>query len=143
MYDLIVMAFQSDSTRIATFCLAHDGDNRPFGEIGISQGHHDLSHHSNRLDKIQKVKEIDRWYVSQFARFLQKLQNTSDLDGNSILHTNLPLILAGAGGGTLTPGRYVKHASKPVTNLFLSIADRIGLPETDRFGDSTERLRDI
>lgn len=161
MFDLMVLAFQTDSTRVATFCLAHDGDNRSFGEIGIFEGHHDLSHHQDKPDRIKKVAEIDLWYVKQFARFLQKLQDTKDLDGRSLLHnsmivygggnadgnrhthTNLPIVLAGAGGGTLTPGRYVKHGSKPATNLFLSLADRMGVHGLERFGDSTGRLKDV
>ena len=129
MFDILTLAFQTDSTRIATLLLAHDGSNRSFSEIGIPEGHHDLSHHFNDQAKIQKVSEIDLWYVTQFGKFLQKLDQTKDVDGNSLLHNsmilygsgnadgnrhthvNLPLILAGAGGGTLTPGRYVKHGS--------------------------------
>ena len=64
-------------------------------------------------------------------------------DGNRHTHTNLPIVLAGAGGGTLTPGRFVKHGSKPATNLFLSLADRMGVRGLERFGDSTGRLRDV
>jgi Protein of unknown function (DUF1552) len=161
MYDLLVMAFQTDSTRVASFCLAHDGDNRSFAHLGIPEGHHDLSHHQNKEDRIQKVAQIDQWYVQQFAKFLQKLQSTKDVDGQSLLHnsmivyggcnadanrhthTNLPLLLAGAGGGAMTPGRYVQHGSKPTTNLFLSMADRMGVAGMERFGDSTGRLADI
>jgi hypothetical protein len=161
MFELIVMAFQTDSTRVASFCLAHDGDNRSFAEIGIPEGHHDLSHHQDKPERIKKVAEIDLWYVSRFAEFLQKLQATKDLDGNSLLHnsaivygggnadgnhhthTNLPILLAGAGGGTLTPNRYHRYGSKPATNLFLSLADRMGLQQLERFGDSTGRLADL
>jgi hypothetical protein len=161
MYDMLLLAFQSDSTRIATLLLAHDGSNRSFEDIGISEGHHDLSHHQNRADWIQKVAEIDLWYSRQFARFLDKLNKVSDVDGNSLLHNsmivygggnadanrhshdNLPFLLAGAGGGSLTPGRYVKHGSKPATNLFLSMADRMGLNSLEKFGDSTGRLENI
>lgn len=161
MYDMLVLAFQTDSTRIATFCLAHDGDNRSFAHLGIPEGHHDLSHHQNKEDRIRKVALIDQWYAKQFAKFLDKLERTKDVDGNSLLHnsmivygggnadgnrhthSNLPIILAGAGGGALTPGRYVKHGSKPATNLFLSIADRMGVQGLERFGDSTGRLANI
>jgi hypothetical protein len=104
---------------------------------------------------------IDLWYVRQFARFLEKLQATRDTDGSSLLqnamivygsgnadanrhtHDNLPLVLAGGGGGTLLPGRHVKHGSKPLTNLYLSMADRLGLGDLDRFGDSDGRLGDV
>jgi hypothetical protein len=161
MYDMLILAFQTDSTRIATFLLAHDGSNRSFDHIGITEGHHDLTHHQNRAEWIEKVSDIDRWYVAQFARFLEKLDAVQDVDGNSILHnsmivygsgnadgnrhthSNLPLLLAGRGGGTLSAGRYVKHGSKPASNLFLTLADRVGLSDLPRFGDSTERLSDV
>jgi len=155
------LAFQTDSTRIATIILAHDGDNRSFAEIGIPEGHHDLSHHQDKVDRIKKVAEIDLWYVKQFAQFLQTLKDTKDVDGNSVLHnsmivygggnadgnqhthTNLPILLAGGGGGSLTPGRYVKYDSKPASNLFLSLADRMGARNMERFGDSTGRLGNV
>ncbi|HEY2083698.1 MAG TPA: DUF1552 domain-containing protein [Verrucomicrobiae bacterium] len=161
MYDLLLLAFQTDSTRVATFCLAHDGDNRSFSNIGIPEGHHDLSHHKGNPEWIAKVARIDLWYAQQFARFLQKLNDTKDVDGNSLLqnsmivygsgnadgnrhsHTNLPLILAGGGGGGLTPGRYTKFNGKPATNLFLSMADRMGIQGLERFGDSTGRLGNV
>jgi len=160
MYDMLVLAFQTDSTRVATLLLGHDGDNRSFPEIGVPEGHHDLSHHFNDAEKIRKIAEIDQWYVKQFARFLEKLEQTKDVDGKSLLynsmilygsgnadgnrhtHTNLPLLLAGAGGGTTNPGRFVKHGSKPTSNLFLAMADRMGAG-LDRFGDSTGRLENV
>jgi Protein of unknown function (DUF1552) len=161
MYDIMLLAFQTDSTRVATMLLAHDGSNRSFADIGIPEGHHDLSHHQNNPDKIEKITEIDLFYVQQFGKFLDKLAATKDVDGNSILHnsmivygggnadgnrhthTNLPILLAGAGGGTLTPGRFVKQGGKPASNLFLSMADRMGLQNLERFGDSTGRLENI
>jgi hypothetical protein len=161
MFDILTLAFQTDSTRVATLLLAHDGSNRSFSDIGVPEGHHDLSHHFDNKDKIQKVSEIDLWYVTQFARLLQKLDQTKDVDGHSLLHNcmllygsgnadgnrhthvNLPLILAGAGGGTLQPGRFVQHGSTPLSNLFLSMADRMGLETVPRFGDSTGRLRNV
>jgi hypothetical protein len=161
MFDLLVLAFQTDSTRVATLLLAHDGSNRSFAEIGVPEGHHDLSHHFNNDEKIKKVSEIDFWYVQQFTKFLQKLDATKDVDGHSLLHNsmilygsgnadgnrhthvNLPIVLAGAGGGALTPGRYVKHGSKPATNLFLSLADRMGVSGQERFGDSSGRLGNV
>lgn len=161
MLDMMVLAFQTDSTRVATMLLGHDGDNRSLPEIGISEGHHDLSHHFNSEEKIQKLMEIDLWYATQFAKFLQKLQATKDVDGQSLLHnsmilfgagnadsnrhthTNLPLILAGGGGGALTTGRYVQHGSKPMTNLLLSLADKMGVQKLGSFGDSTGRLENV
>lgn len=161
MYDMLVLAFQTDTTRVATFLLAHDGSNRSFEQIGISEGHHDLTHHQNRESWIEKVQEIDRWYVRQFARFVKKLHETKDVDGNSLLdnsmivygggnadanrhtHSNLPIVMAGGGGGSVTPGRYISYGSQPATNLFLSMADRVGVTGLDRFGDSTGRLADV
>lgn len=161
MFDMVALAFQTDSTRIATICLAHDGDNRSFSDIGIPEGHHDLSHHQGREERIKKVQEIDLWYVRQFARFTKKLGELKDTDGNSILHnsmivygggnadgnmhshTNLPIILAGAGGGAFNPGRYVAHGSKPMCNLYLTMAQQMGLRDLQRFGDSTTHLSNV
>jgi hypothetical protein len=161
MYDMLVLAFQTDSTRVATFVLGHDGDNRSFSEIGITEGHHDLSHHQNNAERVEKVAQIDRWYVEQFNRFLIKMEQTRDVDGHSLLHNsrilygsgnadgnrhtheNLPLVLAGGGGGVLHGGRFVNHGSRPLTNLFLDLADQAGVTSLDRFGDSTGRLGNV
>ncbi len=154
---MMVLAFQTDSTRVATLILAHDGSNRAFPEIGIPEGHHFLSHHQGKADRLEKVAKIDLFYMQEYARFLEKLETTKDVDGQSLLHNsmivygcgngdgnrhnhdNLPFILAGAGGGTLTPGRYVKAGAKPMSNVFLGMIDRFGIDGVDRFGDSTER----
>jgi hypothetical protein len=158
MFDMMAVAFQTDSTRIATFLLANEGSNRPFPEIGIAEGHHSLTHHMNKQDMIDKVAQIDVWYMNQFSKFLQKLEATKDVDGNSLLHnsmilygsgnadgnrhthTNLPVILAGAGGGTLTPGRFAKFDSVPMSNMLLGLASRMGAGDLERLGDSTGRL---
>ena len=161
MFDMMVLAFQTDSTRVATFLLANEGSNRPFPEIGIAEGHHSLTHHMNKADLIEKVAQIDLWYAKQFAKFLEKMNRTIDVDGQSLLHnsmiiygsgnadgnrhthTNLPVILAGAGGGTLTPGRFAKFGSVPMTNMLLGLAARMGVRDLDRLGDSTGRLDSI
>lgn len=161
MYDLLIMALQTDSTRIASLLLAGDGTNRPFPQIGIPQGHHDLTHHRGSEESIENVRRIDHYYVQHFARFLERMERTKDTDGNSLLHNsmivygsghadgnrhshvNLPVILAGGGGGSLTPGRYVSFDSQPCTNLFLSMADRLGVDDLQRFGDSTGRVGTI
>lgn len=158
MFDMLVLAFQTDQTRVATMIMAHDGDNRPHNELGISDGHHQLSHHQNNEEKIAKVARIDQWYMEQYSKFLTKLQMTEDVDGNSLLHNSmivygsgirdgnkhthhdLPMILAGHGGGLLSPGRNVKFDSLPASNLFLSLADMMGVDDLPRFGDSTGRL---
>jgi hypothetical protein len=161
MFDLMILAFQTDSTRVATLLLAHDGSNRSFDQIGITEGHHDLTHHMNRKEWINKVSDIDLWYVQQFAKFLDKLNQVKDADGKTLLHnstivygsgnadanrhthTNLPVLLAGAGGGALKTGRYVKQNGEPLTNLFLSLAHTLGVSKLDRFGDSTGPLKNI
>lgn len=161
MYDLLAVAFQTDSTRISTLLLAHDGSNRSFEEIGVPDGHHDCSHHGNRPERLEKVAKIDRFYMEHFSRFLHKLESMQDLDGTSILnnsmivygggnsdgnkhsHDNLPVVLAGGGGGTLQSGRYSKQGSVPMSNLFLSMADRMGATQIDRIGDSTGRLSNV
>ncbi|HEY2787318.1 MAG TPA: DUF1552 domain-containing protein [Fimbriiglobus sp.] len=155
MYDILVLSFQTDSTRVATFMLAHDGSNRSFEQIGVVEGHHDISHHFNKKELIEKVQDIDLWYVRQFAEFLKKLDAVKDADGKSVLynsqilygsgnadgnrhtHTNLPAILAGAAGGALKPGRYVKFGGKPMCNMFVGMAHRTGAAAVTKFGDST------
>jgi hypothetical protein len=162
MFDMLHLAFQTDSTRVATFMIAGDGNNREFSEIGVNDGHHNLSHHGNKADWIEKVGKIDRFYVSQLAYFLEKMERTKDVDGNSLLHnsqivygcgnsdgnrhshTNLPIILAGRGGGSLNPGRYTRFNDEPVTNLYLNMMDRVaGTQSLERFGDSSGRLANI
>ena len=161
MFDMMLLAFQTDSTRIATFLLANEGSNRSFPEIGIPEGHHYLSHHQGKQDMVNKIAEIDLFYMEQLGRFLQKMEETKDTDGNSLLHnsmivygcgnsdgnrhthTNLPIILAGGGGGALTPGRYVKYSGTPMSNLLLSMADRMGAKDIQRLGDSTGRADNL
>ena len=161
MFDMMILAFQTDSTRIATFLLANEGSNRTFPEAGIAEGHHYLTHHQNKQDMIDKVAEIDQWYMRQLAKFLEKMDQTTDVDGKSLLHnsmivygsgnadgnrhthTNLPVILAGGGGGTLTPGRFTKFGGVPMSNLLLSLADRMGAQGVERLGDSTGRVKAV
>ncbi len=161
MFQMMALAFETDSTRIATLLLAHDGSNRSFSEIGISEGHHSLSHHRDEKELIQKVAQIDRFYVSRLAEFLTLLDSKKDSDGNSILHNsmivygcgnsdgnrhthaNLPVLLAGNGGGRLSAGQYVQAQATPMCNLYLNMLDHMGVPSLDRFGDSTGRLSGI
>jgi hypothetical protein len=155
---MLHLAFLTDNTRVATFMFAGDGNNRDFADIGVPDGHHFCTHHHNDPTLIAKTGIIENWYVAQLAYFLEKMEATKDVDGNSLLHNsmimygtgiadgnrhnhqNLPVILAGAGGGTITTGRYNQYGSVPLANLYLSMADRMGVPTLERFGDSTERL---
>jgi hypothetical protein len=161
MFDMMLLAFQTDSTRVSTFLLSNEGANRAFPEIGIPEGHHYLSHHQGKQEMIDKIAKIDLFYMQQFAKFLEKMQATKDVDGNSLLHnsmivygcgnsdgnrhthTNLPLVLAGGGGGALTPGRYVRFNGLPMSNLLLGMADRMGVKGVERLGDSTGRVEGI
>ena len=158
MYEMLALAFETDSTRIATFLLAHDGSNRPFPELTIAEGHHSLSHHRNDPAMIEKVALIDQFYAAQFAWFLEKLEAAKDADGTSVLHNsmivygcgnsdgnrhthhNLPIVLAGNGGGAITPGQFRTLPPAPMCNLFLTMLDQLRVPPVERFGDSTSRL---
>jgi hypothetical protein len=158
MFDMMVLAFQTDTTRISTFLLANEGSNRTFPELEIPEGHHYLTHHQGKQEMIDKVADIDLWYMKQFAKFIEKMEATKDIDGKSLLHnsmivygsghadanrhthTNLPVILAGGGGGKLTPGRFTKAGDIPMSNLLLSMADRMGATGVERLGDSSGRF---
>jgi len=161
MYDLMALAFQSDSTRIISYCVAPEGSNRPFADLGILEGHHFLTHHKGNEEKILKVAKIEKWYMERFARFIRTMDSMKDADGTSVLdnsmivyggaigdgnkhnHDELPVVLAGNGGGTLTPGRHLKlDKPTPMTNLYLSMLDRIGM-KVEHFGDSNGRLEEI
>jgi len=160
MFDLLTLAFQSDTTRISSFILAHDGSNRPYPFIQVSEGHHDLSHHGNDEAKKAKIAKINRFHISQLAYFVEKLKSIKEGDGtlldncmivygsgigdgNRHNHDNLPVLLAGKGGGTIQTGRHVRYEREtPMNNLFLSMLDRVGAP-IERLGDSTGRLPDI
>jgi hypothetical protein len=161
MYDLLALAFQTDSTRVATLLLAGDGSNRAFSEIGIAEGHHYCSHHRGNADLLEKVGRIDHYYMQHFARFLGRLDQMKDPDGKSVLdnsmivygcgnsdgnkhtHTNLPVVLAGGGGGTLQTGRFTRYDDVPMTNLYLSMARRMGVTGVPRIGDSTGELASL
>ncbi len=160
MFDLLALAFQTDSTRIATFILAHDGSNRPYPFLGVRDGHHDLSHHGNDPEKKKKIARINRFHIEQFARFLGQLKNMREgegslldhcmivyggaiSDGNRHNHNDLPVLLAGRGGGTLETGRHVRYPDNtPMANLYLSLLERFGTP-VERLGDSTGPLARI
>ena len=155
MFDLLALAFQSDSTRVATLLFANEGNNRSFTEIGIAEGHHHLSHHQKKAENLAKVARIDRFYMEQLAYFLGKLDAARDRDGRSVLdnsmilyggaigdgdrhnHDDLPIVLAGGAGRPTTPGRHLQLPGElPLNNLFLGMLGRLGVTR-DRLGDST------
>lgn len=158
MSDLLVLAFQTDSTRIATFVYAIEGSNRNYRHIGISEGHHDLSHHENRREKLEKITQINVFHMTQFAYLLNRLKEiregdatlldncmivygSGNSDGNRHNHDELPILIAGKGGGSLPTGRHLRFPREtPITNLWLSLLDRVGVTGVDSLGDSTGRL---
>jgi hypothetical protein len=160
MYDLMALAFQTDSTRIITFNSANEGSNRPYKMVGVNDGHHELSHHREDAEKVEKLKKIDQFLVGEFARFLKNLQAIPEgegslldnamimygsglSDGNRHRHDDLPIILAGRGGGTIQTGRHIAlSGGAPLNNLFLSMLDRVGA-SVSSLGDSTGRLKVI
>jgi hypothetical protein len=157
MYDLMALAFQTDTTRISTFVAAHDGSNRSYAFMGVPDGHHDLSHHGGNEEKKKKIARINEFHIRQFGYFLEKLKSIREgdgnlldhsmivygsgiADGNSHAHHDLPVLLAGRGGNRFETGRHVKFAKNtPMTNLYLSMMERVGAPVT-RIGDSSGPL---
>lgn len=160
MFDLMTLAFQTDTTRIATFMMANEGSNRSYPMIGVNDGHHHLSHHQNKQDWVNQIKKIDKYLVGHFARFLEKLDGIKEgngtlldqsmivygsaiADGNRHSHNDLPILLAGQGGGTITSGRRLSYPKNtPLNNLFLSMLDRMD-SGVDQLGDSTGRLKGL
>jgi hypothetical protein len=157
MYDLLVLAFRTDTTRVATFMLANAGSNRSYPMVGVNEGHHQLSHHQNNADKIAKLQKIDQFLVGEFAYFLRQLQAVPEgqgtlldqcmvlygsglSDANRHWHHALPILLAGRGGGTIQTGRHLRMPDEtPLNNLFLSMLDRVGA-DVESIGDSSGRL---
>ncbi|HND51169.1 MAG TPA: DUF1552 domain-containing protein [Pirellulaceae bacterium] len=154
MCDLMVLAFQSDVTRVATFVIANEGSNKPYPFIGVSEGHHDLSHHGNDQAKKAKIREINKFHVTQLAYLLGKLKSipegdgslldhcliaygSGNSDGNAHNHDDLPILLAGRGGGTIKTGRHIRYAKEtPLNNLWLAMLDRANV-QVPFLGDST------
>jgi len=161
MMDMMVLAFKTDSTRISTFLMAHDGSTRSFPDIGVADGHHNISHHKGNADNLEKLAKIDTFYIEQLAYFLDRLKNTPDVDGKSLLHNSmivyggcisdgdrhnhndLPIVVAGNAGGAFAPGRHVDLGEDvPLSNLYLRMLEEFGVKDK-RFGDSTASLRKV
>jgi hypothetical protein len=157
MFDLQLLAFQGDITRITTFQIARETSNRSYPEIGIPEAHHPLSHHGNNAEKIEKMSKINTFHVSLFAEYLEKLSNTPEGNGslldNSLLlygsgignpnvhdHTNLPIIVAGGSSSGMKGNRHIRYEKPvPLANLHLSLLDKVGV-KLDEFGDSTGKI---
>jgi hypothetical protein len=158
--DLLVLAFQADVTRIATFMFAREGSNLQYRMVGVSEGHHELTHHRNDPKMIAKVREINTYHVRQFAYLLGKLKSVSEGDGtlldncmiaygsaigdgNRHTHHDLPVLLAGKGGGSIKTGRHLRYPKEtPVNNLWLAMLGRMDA-HTSQLGDSTGLLEGL
>ena len=174
MYDLLALAFRTDTTRTGTFMLGNGSTNWVFPQIGVNEGHHQLSHHRNDKSKIERLARIDKYLAEQFAYFLKVLTETPDGDGrlidnvmvvygsgisdaNAHHHHDLPVLVAGRGGGAIATGRHLHYGDvdggsrgsaqlshlqdgeTPMANLYLSMLDILDV-KSPRFGDSSGRL---
>ncbi len=160
MTDMMIAAFKADITRVSTVMIGREGSTRAYPEIGISDGHHPLTHHMGNMTMLDKVRQINSLHLKLFAEFLQSLKATREgdsnlldqsmivygaglSDGNSHLHDQLPTVVAGRGGNFLNPGRHIIYQREtPVCNLFATMAERMGVTG-DHFGDSTGRLQGL
>ena len=159
LMDVMALAFEVDSTRIATMIIADEGNNRSFPEIGVKGGHHQLSHHKEDPKSMADCAKIDLFYVQRIAHFLNALDKrkvngkslleqsmiiygSGHADGNRHSHTSLPIILAGHGGGKLKPGFHRDYGREPMCNLFVRMLQELDCP-VNKFGDSTGSIKEI
>jgi hypothetical protein len=161
MSDMITVAFRADLTRVVTFLVTREGTSRPYREIGIPDGHHPLTHHRNDPGMMEKVAQINSYHVKQFAGWVEKLKSIEEgdsnvlnnsmivygaglSDGNRHTHEDLPTLILGTGGNFLKTGRRVVYRREtPMSNMFLTMMDRMGVPHVEHFGDSTGRLQGL
>jgi hypothetical protein len=160
LYDLQLLAYQSDLTRVITFMYGREQSGRPYPQIGIPEPHHPLTHHQGNPEKMEKCARIQRHHIALFAEYLEKLRNTPDGDGslldhvillfgagisNSDRHTHgpLPAFLVGGGAGTLKGGRHLVYPEHtPLTNLQLTLLNKLGVP-AEKLGDSNGQFREL
>jgi hypothetical protein len=158
--DLLVLAFQTDSTRVATFVVANEGSNRPYPFAQVSEGHHDLSHHGNDKAKQEKISRINRFHTTQLAYLAEKMKSvregdgtlldncllaygSGNSDGNAHNHDDLPIALLGGKSAGIKGGRHLVFAKEtPLANLWLAMLDRAGV-SANRLGDSTGVLEGL
>ena len=160
LFDMMVLAFQTDSTRISSFMYTNAGSNRSYRNLSIREGHHNLSHHKNAAEMQQKISKINQYHVSLAHHLISKLDSIKEgdgtlldncmvmygsgiADGNSHAHDNLPIMMFGGGGGTIKTGRFIRIRNRtPLTNLYVSMLDRVGAP-VDEFSDSSGTLDEL
>jgi hypothetical protein len=152
--DLMVLALQTDVTRVVTFMFGREGSDRSYPMVGVKEGHHTITHHQNKPDLLEKIAAINTYHIEQFAYLLGKLKSIKEGEGNLLdncmiaygsaigdgnrhNHDDLPVLLAGHGGGTIQSGRHIRFTKEtPINNLWLAMLDRMGAP-TKQLGDST------
>jgi len=160
MYDMLVLAFQTDSTRVATYMLGTGGSNRIFPEIGVTDGHHHLSHHRGDEGMVAKIRKIDQFYAARFASFVDRLAQIPEgdgtlldnciilhgsgiSDGNRHNHHDLPIVMAGGGGGSIQTGRLIEHSKNtPMSGLYIDVLQRMGC-DVAQFGDAESPVRTL
>jgi hypothetical protein len=158
--DLIVLAFQTDTTRVATFVLANEGSNRAYPFIGVRDGHHSISHHGHDPVKLAKIQDINVFHATQLAYLLERLKSVKEGDGNLLDHSmivygsgngdgdrhnhdDLPILLAGKGCGTIKQGRHIVYSKEvPLNNLWVSMLNRMDIRDV-QLGDSTGELKKL
>jgi len=160
MYDLMAVAYQANITRVITFMVSREVSNRTYPQVNVNDGHHAISHHQNRADKMEKNVRIQTFNVGMFAAFVEKLKNTPDGDGslldhivllygsnmsNSNAHDHFPLpnLVLGGAAGRLAGGRHLRYADHtPMTNLLVTVLDKAGVRQ-ESLGDSTGTLANM
>ena len=160
MYDLQILAFQADITRVVSFQFTREHNDRTYPEIGVADPHHPTSHHGNDPEKVAKIAKINAFHVSLFSDFLQKMKATAEGNGSLLDHSvylygsgmgnpslhdheNLPILVAGGAGTGLKGGRHIKfEKGTNLANLHLTLLDRIGIRQ-DSFVDSTGKVEDL
>jgi hypothetical protein len=160
MYDLLVLSFQADITRVITFMVAREISNRTYPQVGVPDGHHAISHHQNRAEKMEKNVKIQTYHITLFSQFIEKMRSTKDGDGslldhsvllygsnmsNSNAHNHFPLpsLVLGGASGRLKGNRHLRYPDHtPMTNLLLSVLNKAGV-DVETLGDSTGRMADL
>jgi hypothetical protein len=157
LFDLVVLAFQADITRVFTFIMGREQGNQPYSQIGVPEGQHAVSHHQNDPIRLEKYHKINKYHLELLAHFLERLKGTSDGEGNLLDHAmilhgsgindgdrhdhvDLPLVLVGGGAGQLKGGRVLGcPPDTPMNNLHMALLDKVGAP-AEKFGDATGTL---
>jgi Protein of unknown function (DUF1552) len=161
MFDLQVLAYQADITRVITLLMGRETSPRTFEQIGVPEQHHSCSHHIDNPELIARKAKIDQYHIALFGYFLKRLQATPEGDGNLLDHSmilyggglgngnlhnhvNLPVLVAGGGAGTLSGGCHLAYPENtPMANLLLALLDKAGVPTPEKIGDSTEHLKGL